>query len=72
MTDATCWAKAFAIQARSDLVAREQLVLGKHLPQCHQLHYLQMAMEKLAKGKKRERKGDITDFPSSACRVRAT
>lgn len=24
-------------------------MLGKHLPQCHQLHYLQMAMEKLAK-----------------------
>ncbi len=49
MTDAIRWSKAFAIQARSDFFAREQLVLGKHLPQCHQLHYLQMAMEKLAK-----------------------
>jgi hypothetical protein len=41
------WAKAFARQSRSDFAAREQLLGG--LPSCHQLHYLQMALEKAAK-----------------------
>lgn len=43
------WASAFAKQAKSDLEAREQLLLAEKLPQCHQLHFLQMACEKLCK-----------------------
>lgn len=43
------WARAFAIQACSDFEAREQLLRNRELPLCHQLHYLQMAMEKAAK-----------------------
>ena len=43
------WAQAFARQARSDFEAREHLLQSNELPQCHQLHYLQMAMEKTAK-----------------------
>ncbi|MCE5276441.1 MAG: hypothetical protein ABFD92_11280 [Planctomycetaceae bacterium] len=40
------WAAAYARQAKSDLDAREQLL---SLNPCHQLHYLQMAAEKLCK-----------------------
>ena len=43
------WSVAFARQACSDFDAREQLLRSGQLPQCHQLHYLQMAMEKTAK-----------------------
>ena len=42
------WALAYAKQARSDLDARE-LILSGELPECHQLHYLQMACEKVCK-----------------------
>lgn len=43
------WAFAYAIQARSDLEARETLLRNDKLPECHQLHFLQMACEKLCK-----------------------
>jgi hypothetical protein len=43
------WSQAFARQASSDFDARETLLRDTSLPQCHQLHYLQMAMEKAAK-----------------------
>lgn len=43
------WSTAFARQACSDFEARDRLLLNSDLPQCHQLHYLQMAMEKAAK-----------------------
>jgi hypothetical protein len=43
------WSKAFARQSQSDFEARDHLLQNARLPQCHQLHYLQMAMEKLAK-----------------------
>jgi hypothetical protein len=43
------WAAAFARQAVSDFEAREQLLRNAELPECHQLHYLQMAFEKAAK-----------------------
>jgi hypothetical protein len=43
------WSAAFAVQACSDFDARDQLLCSSQLPQCHQLHYLQMAMEKTAK-----------------------
>lgn len=43
------WARAFARQASSDFEAWEHLSRNSALPQCHQLHYLQMALEKAAK-----------------------
>ncbi|MBC7773176.1 MAG: hypothetical protein H7210_11815 [Pyrinomonadaceae bacterium] len=43
------WSQAFARQACSDFEARDVLLNNAILPQCHQLHYLQMAMEKAAK-----------------------
>jgi len=42
------WATAYAAQAKSDLEARDAL-LQHNLPECHQLHYLQMACEKICK-----------------------
>jgi hypothetical protein len=42
-------AVAFARQALSDFEARDQLLRNSQLPECHQLHFLQMAMEKTAK-----------------------
>jgi hypothetical protein len=43
------WASAYARQAKSDLQARDQLLRDERLEACHQLHYLQMAAEKLCK-----------------------
>lgn len=42
------WSQAFARQAQSDLDAREVLS-AQRLPQCHALHFLQMACEKMCK-----------------------
>jgi hypothetical protein len=43
------WRDAFLAQARSDYEIFEKLNTPEN-PVCHKLHYLQMAMEKLAKG----------------------
>ena len=43
------WRSAFLLQARSDNEIRE-LLNRNQAPYAHQLHYLQMAWEKLAKG----------------------
>lgn len=43
------WSAAFARQAASDLDARDVLLREPALPDCHQLHFLQMACEKLCK-----------------------
>ena len=43
------WPLAYAKQARSDLAARACLLEHPELSQCHQLHFLQMACEKLCK-----------------------
>lgn len=43
------WSRAFARQAVSDFDAREHLLRSAGLPECHQLHFLQMAFEKTAK-----------------------
>lgn len=56
--------QAFARQASSDFDARD-VVLGAALPQCHQLHYLQMAMEKAAKAHLLENRSDPDDVQSS-------
>ncbi len=44
------WASGYLEQAKSDLDARAVLCVSPHLPVCHELHFLQMACEKLAKG----------------------
>lgn len=43
------WSEAFLRQAASDFAVHELLSSQAHLPPCHGLHYLQMAVEKLAK-----------------------
>jgi len=43
------WVRGYARQAQSDLDARDVLARQPDLPQCHQLHFVQMACEKLAK-----------------------
>ena len=44
----TDWARAYALQALSDLNVREAL-LKAGVEKCHRLHYLQMAAEKTCK-----------------------
>jgi hypothetical protein len=43
------WRIAFAKQAMADLQAREKLLEHPDLPDCQQLHFLQMTCEKLCK-----------------------
>jgi hypothetical protein len=43
------WAEAFLKQACSDYVILKSLNEQADVPECHRLHYLQMACEKLAK-----------------------
>ena len=43
------WSLGYAKQASSDWVVRKVLLRASGLPTCHQLHYLQMACEKLCK-----------------------
>lgn len=43
------WRLAYAAQAHADLQARDVLLQFPQLPACHQLHYLQMACEKICK-----------------------
>ena len=43
------WSDAHLKQARSDLEVYEFLKSEKGLPHCHELHYIQMATEKLSK-----------------------
>lgn len=49
MSSSDSWKRAFAKQAVTDFEARDCLLRFKDLPACHQLHYLQMAFEKVAK-----------------------
>lgn len=49
MSAAQQWSIAYAKQARADLNAREALCRIPGIPECEQLHFLQMACEKLAK-----------------------
>jgi hypothetical protein len=43
------WASAFAAQSRSDWRVYDRLAGELEIPACHELHYLQMACEKIAK-----------------------
>lgn len=43
------WSRAYARQAEVDLEAREVLLTNREIPECEQLHMLQMAAEKLCK-----------------------
>jgi hypothetical protein len=49
MSSAKDWQRAFARQALADLDTWDRLQHSPDLPQCHKLHFLQMACEKLAK-----------------------
>lgn len=64
------WSEAFLRQAASDFEVHELLSRQSHLPRCHGLHYLQMAVEKLVKsflchgasGPPRESHAVVTSF----------
>src|SRR6185437_13516789 len=43
------WRVAYARQALADLRAREKLLKHPEMPDCQQLHFLQMACEKICK-----------------------
>ena len=43
------WSRAFAAQAKADLDARDWLLQNPALHRCHELHFLQMACEKICK-----------------------
>jgi hypothetical protein len=49
MIDYDDWRRGYAKQALADLRAREALLDRPELPDCQQLHFLQMACEKLCK-----------------------
>lgn len=49
MPTANEWSVAYARQAKSDMEVRDFLLTSKDFPPCHQLHFLQMACEKLCK-----------------------
>lgn len=49
MANLTEWRIAYTKQGESDLRARDQLLQNTKLPACHQLHFLQMACEKICK-----------------------
>lgn len=43
------WRIAYAKQAKADLLARDKLLAHPDIPECQQLHFLQMACEKICK-----------------------
>jgi len=49
MATAIEWRAGFALQAKADLEARDQLLSQASIPACQHLHFLQMACEKLCK-----------------------
>jgi hypothetical protein len=59
------FASAFIEQARSDWSVRGTLAEQTQVPACHQLHYLQMACEKLAKAYRlRDTNSEVGDLVS--------
>lgn len=57
------WAGAFALQSRSDWQVYNLLAGEPLLPDCHELHYLQMACEKIAKAYRcRDTTADFVDL----------
>jgi hypothetical protein len=49
MASVSDWRIGYAKQAQADLGAREWLLAKSDLPECQQLHFLQMACEKICK-----------------------
>lgn len=49
MPSASEWRVAYAKQAKADLQARQRLLEHPKIPECQQLHFLQMACEKVCK-----------------------
>jgi hypothetical protein len=56
------WRTAFLVQARSDYEVAVRLLRTPDVPLCHSLHYLQMTLEKLAKGM-RAQPGSLAEPP---------
>ena len=57
------WASAFALQSRSDWQVYNLLAGEPQLADCHELHYLQMACEKIAKAYRcRDTDADLQDL----------
>lgn len=57
------WASAFALQSQSDWQVYNLLAGESRLPDCHELHYLQMACEKIAKAYRcRDKSADLEDL----------
>lgn len=57
------WANAFALQSRSDWQVYNLLAGESYLADCHELHYLQMACEKIAKAyRSRDTAADLDDL----------
>jgi hypothetical protein len=57
------WASAFALQSQSDWQVYNLLAGESHLADCHELHYLQMACEKIAKAYRcRDTSADLEDL----------
>lgn len=59
------WIRAYACQALSDIQARGRILEHPELPACHQLHYLQMACEKLCKASLCAGGSQVSDLQSS-------
>jgi len=57
------WAVGFAVQSRSDWQVYGRLAADQQMPACHELHYLQMACEKIAKAYRcRDTSADLEDL----------
>ena len=65
------FAEAFIAQARSDWIVRRVLTEREGVDVCHELHYLQMVCEKLAKAYRlRDTNSPVDDSHFEAHRVR--
>lgn len=70
MANASEWRDAFARQARADWRSREVLLTEPELPASQELHFLQMACEKLAKAQRYQSGADPQDIQSSHAHTR--
>lgn len=72
MATARDWSRAYARQARADLCARDALCADRTLPACAQLHFLQMACEKLCKAHLCRSGSDPRDLQASHAYIAKT
>src|SRR4051812_46002265 len=71
MTRPDDWSRAYAVQALSDLQARDILIKGE-ADECHQLHFLQMACEKLCKAHQCDHGTNPKDLQKSHAHIAKT